>query len=664
MFLAAAALAATLTVEDYATMPALSSPHFSPDGKRIAYVLTRADLARSVYDADLWVIDADGRNDIQLTHSTANDTHPRWAPDGLRLAFLSDRDGSAAIWLIETRGGEPWKLTSGAGAILDFAWSPDGKSIAFIETDPVTAEDERRVKEREDWHVEGAAERQSHLHVIDVASREVRRLTRSTRFSVNGLSWSPDGKTIVIERLPALSLDALYRTDLYTIESRSSCDDNSCPAMSPLVVRPGVDRAPQFSPDGRSVAFLSSGGVLDWLRESELWVVDLATRKAHVVSRDYHRAPENVSWLDAKTLIFDGPMNTTSQLFRVDADGSGFRSIAGENAMIADSDVDRAGRATYVYQTLTAPPEIFVDGRQLTHHNDAMRAKRRAETRLIRWKNPKDGLEIEGLLTLPIGYEAGKRVPLLTFVHGGPASRFDQAFLGYLASLYAPDALAAQGFAVLRPNPRGTGGYGQAFRQGNRNDWGGMDWIDINAGIDKLIADGIADSSRLGIMGWSYGGFMTSWAEGHSDRFKAISIGAPVTDLVSFHGTADIRDFIPHYFPSPATAPQQPEATSTDAPTLDAMRHVTLNLELLRAHSPIWHLQPSKAHVLIEHGEMDERVPLSQGTMLYRFLQELGVDVQMVTYPRSHHVPSEPKQRIDVARRNVEFFSRWLLPQK
>jgi dipeptidyl aminopeptidase/acylaminoacyl peptidase len=255
-------------------------------------------------------------------------------------------------------------------------------------------------------------------------------------------------------------------------------------------------------------------------------------------------------------------------------------------------------------------------------------------------------------------------VPLLTFVHGGPASRFDQAFLGYLASLYAPDALAARGFAVLRPNPRGTGGYGQAFRQGNRNDWGGMDWIDINAGIDKLIADHIADPDRLGIMGWSYGGFMTAWAIGHSDRFKAISIGAPVSDLVSFHGTADIRDFIPHYFPSPATAPVQPELTATDAPTLDSMRRVSLDLELLRAHSPLWHLKPTKAHVLIEHGEADERVPLTQGTMLYRFLQELGADVEMVTYPRSHHVPSEPKQRIDVARRNVEFFTRWLLPQK
>jgi dipeptidyl aminopeptidase/acylaminoacyl peptidase len=273
---------------------------------------------------------------------------------------------------------------------------------------------------------------------------------------------------------------------------------------------------------------------------------------------------------------------------------------------------------------------LCVDGRTLTHHNDAYRNRELGETRVIRWKNPKDGLEIEGLLTLPVGYHGG-RVPLLTFVHGGPASRFDQNYLGYLSQLYAPQAFAAQGFAMLRPNPRGTGGYGLPFRAGNNKDWGGMDWLDVNAGIDKLIADGIADPQRLGLMGWSYGGFLSSWALGHTDRFRAISIGAPVVDLLSFHGTTDIRVFIPSYFAG-------------------------MSLDLLREHSPVWHLRKTKTKVLIQHGDADERVPLAQGTLLYRMLDELGVDVTMVVYPRSPHVPREPRLRIDVARRNVEFF--------
>ena len=255
---------------------------------------------------------------------------------------------------------------------------------------------------------------------------------------------------------------------------------------------------------------------------------------------------------------------------------------------------------------------------------------------MIRWKNPKDGLEIEGLLTLPAGYKSG-RVPLLTFVHGGPASRFDLGYLGYLGFVYAPQALAANGFAVLRPNPRGTGGYGLAFRTGNKNDWAGMDWIDINAGIDKVVADGIADPDRLGLMGWSYGGFIAAWAIGHSDRFKAISVGAPVVDLLSFHGTTDIRRFIPSYFPE-------------------------MSLDALRERSPLWHLKKTSAKVLIQHGEADDRVPPSQGMMLYRRLNELGVDAQLVLYPRTRHVPMEPKLRVDVARRNLEFFTNALRP--
>jgi dipeptidyl aminopeptidase/acylaminoacyl peptidase len=659
MLLAAVALASTLTIEDYATMPSISAPRLSPDGKRIAYVLTRADLARSEYDSDLWLIDADGRHDVQLTHATGSDTHPRWSPDGTRVAFLSDRETRNAVWLIDPRGGEPWKLTGEPGPIREFEWSPDGKSIAFIETDPASGE-------REDVHIAGER-RQAHLYIIDVATRAVRRLTRGAAFSINNLSWTPDSRTIVIERLPGLGLDDLYHTDLYTIDAGSACEDNACPKMTPLVVRDGGDRSPQVSPDGKRVAFVSMGGVLDWLREQRLWVVDLASHETRLVSRDYDGSPETLRWADANTIVFDGPVKTTTQIFTVRLDDS--QRVTSHDGVASGVDVDpQSGRIAYVFQSLTNPPELFsgpsvilsrrsaakdplptgdtdpsASSRlrmtggsvvQLTHHNDELRAKKRPETRLIRWKNPKDGLEIEGLLTLPLNYERGKRVPLLTFVHGGPASHFDQAFLGYLASLYVPDVLASNGFAVLRPNPRGTGGYGERFLQANRNDWLGA-WDDINAGIDRLIADGIVDPDRLGMMGWSYGGFITSWAVGHSDRLKAISIGAPVTDLLTFHGTTDIREFIPSFFPA-------------------------MSLEMLRAQSPVWHLKKTNAHVLIEHGEADERVPLSQGTMLYRLLQELGVDVEMVTYPRSHHVPSEPRQRIDVARRNVDFFTKWV----
>lgn len=628
------ATAAALTIEDYATMPQLSAPRWSPDGTRIAYVVTRANLERSVYEGDVWVIDADGTDDLRLTRE-GNDVEPRWSPDGKRIAFLSDRGGTSQIHAIDVAGGEAVQLTKEPTPVRSFAWSPDGRSIAFTRLDELAPDDEKRAKERSDARVVGER-RHVHLHVLE--GGQARRITRGA-FSLFNFSWMPDGASIVIDHAPGGGLDDQYRSNIYMVSLRDG-------AMKSVVVRPGIDYKPVPSPDGKWIAFASSGGVHDWLVEHDVYVVPAAGGESRNLSRDHGRTAEQMRWsADSRTIWFDGAVNTTTQLFRVNADGSGFANATNLNGVLNDWDV-RDGAAVFVYQSLTEPPEVYAGKRQLTHHNDAYRNRELGETRIIRWKNPKDGLEIEGLLTLPLGHKPGERVPLLTFVHGGPASRFDQAFLGYHGTTYAPHVLAARGFAVLRPNPRGTGGYGLAFRRANRNDWAYMPWMDIETGIDKLIADGIADPKRLGLMGWSYGGYMAAWVIGHSDRFRAISVGAPVVDLLSFHGTADIRDFLPHYF----------DQRETPETAIDEMRHAPLSLELLRAQSPLWHLKKTGAKVLIQHGENDDRVPLSQGTMLYRVLDELGVDVQMVIYPRSGHGVREPKLRMDVMRRNLELF--------
>lgn len=636
LLIASLAIAASpLTINDYISMPAIGSAHFSPDGSHIAYVITRPNFTRATYDGEIHVINIDGTNDVTLTHSAASDYHPRWSPDGKRIAFLSDRGTKTGVYTISVEAGEASALTDEPAAIRDFEWAPDGREIVFIRPDDPTADEKRRSKEHDDARVAGENPRYSRLYAIDVESRHVRRLTDGA-YSVWSFSISPDGRTIAFDRSSGAGLDDLYRTDLYVMPMSGG-------EPKALVSRAGIDHAPLYSPDGKSIAFKSAGGVHDWLRESSLYVVPAAGGTPHLVSAVYDRTPESFFWsADSRSIVFDGPWNTTSQLFRVDADGRGFTKVSNVEGVINDSDVDtKHDQTAFVDQTLDEPPELYVSSlrkfapRRLTNINGAYRDRALGETRVIRWKNPKDGLEVEGLLTLPVGYVPGKKVPLLTFAHGGPASRFDQAFLGYLAYIYPVQVFAADGYAVLRPNPRGTGGYGEKFRAANRNDWGGMDWIDINAGVDKVIADGIADPDRLGLMGWSYGGFIASWAAGHSDRFKAISIGAPVVDLLSFHGTTDIRDFIPNYFPP-------------------------MSLDLLREHSPLWHLRATKTPILIQQGEMDERVPPSQGTMLYRMLDELHANVTMVTYPRSGHTPREPKLRLDVARRNVEFMEKWV----
>jgi dipeptidyl aminopeptidase/acylaminoacyl peptidase len=258
------------------------------------------------------------------------------------------------------------------------------------------------------------------------------------------------------------------------------------------------------------------------------------------------------------------------------------------------------------------------------------------KTEVIRWKS-KDGLEIEGLLTYPANYEKGKRYPLLLNVHGGPMGVFTQT---YVASpgLYPIATFSARGYAVLRPNPRGSSGYGKKFRYANYNDWGGGDYQDLMTGVDHVIKMGVADEKRLGVMGWSYGGFMTSWIITQNQRFKAASVGAGVTNLMSFTGTADIPSFLPDYFGG----------------------EFWDKLDTYKKHSAMFNIKGVKTPTLVQHGEKDERVPLSQGLELYNALKRQGCTTKMVIYPRTPHGIEEPRLLVDCMERNLEWFGMYV----
>jgi dipeptidyl aminopeptidase/acylaminoacyl peptidase len=261
-------------------------------------------------------------------------------------------------------------------------------------------------------------------------------------------------------------------------------------------------------------------------------------------------------------------------------------------------------------------------------------------TDVLHWK-AQDGLEIEGLLTYPVAYERGRKVPLLVIVHGGPTGVFTQSFTG-MPSPYPITVFAERGYAVLRVNPRGSGGYGRKFRYANYQDWGGGDYRDIMAGVDHVISLGVADPDRLGIMGWSYGGYMTSWVITQSKRFKAASVGAGVTNLMSFTGTADIPGFVPDYF-------------GGDYWNV---------FDRWRGRSAMFNVKGVTTPTLIQHGEEDRRVPISQGYELYNALVRQGVATQMVVYPRQPHGLQEPKFIKDAMERNLEWFDRWIRGSK
>ncbi len=294
------------------------------------------------------------------------------------------------------------------------------------------------------------------------------------------------------------------------------------------------------------------------------------------------------------------------------------------------------------WESPSDPPEAFVASLaggqpvQVSRANTDLGRLPLGETKVIRWKS-KDGLDVEGLLTLPVGYEQGKKYPLILNIHGGPTGVFQENFIGKL-SVYPIATFAGRGYAVLRPNPRGSAGYGKKFRFANEKDWGGMDYEDDMAGVDKVIEMGVADPDRLAVMGWSYGGFMTSWIVGHTNRFKAAVVGAGVTDLFSFTGTSDIPDFLPDYFGGEPWA----------------------QYDSFSKHSPISYVQNVKTPTLVLHGEADERVPTSQGYEFYHALKNRGVTTKMVVYPRTPHGPREPKFILDIAGRQLDWVDEYV----
>jgi dipeptidyl aminopeptidase/acylaminoacyl peptidase len=636
-----------LSIEEIVSMVGLRSPRLSPDGERVVYVAVATDWERSEYDADLWMVAVEGGQPVRLTRNVGDDSNPRWSPDGRRLAFLSVRDGKAQIYLLGLQGGEPRRLTSSETSPVSFGWSPDGRSVAFTAPDAPPPERADREKRRDDAFVVGSFQPHLHLHQVDIATGESQRITAGD-FSVGGFDWTPDGRSLVFERRPTPRAPDRFHSDLYVVSPGDT--------PRPLVTTEGIDASPQVSPDGRWIAFLSADDTFDWAGEQHLALVPISGGRETFVSSAYGVTPRGFEWSDdGAALWLHGPEKTAARAFSVKVgsltggtgDGSVFEVQARSPAegVIRGADVSSShDLMAFVREDLGSPPEIYVsklssfEPRALTSHNAALVGRDLGDTEVVRWKNKKDGLEIEGLLTLPLGYTQGQRVPLLVFAHGGPASFFDQGFLGYLHYLYPTHVFAAKGYAVLRPNPRGSGAYGEKFKRANRSDWGGMDHLDIQSGIDHLIAAGIADADRLGLMGWSYGGFMASWTITQTDRFRAVSIGAPVTDLFSFQGSADIPGFLPSYFEG--------------LPYRETKRYA--------AHNPMSHVAKVKTPALIQHGTDDVRVPLFQGKIYYQALLDLGVPAEMVIYPRSAHTPSEPRLRVDVSRRNVWWFEKWI----
>ena len=620
------------------------STTFSPDGKWIAYTVREAVMEeeKSEYLTHIWLSTVDGSRSFQLTQGDKSCSSPTWSPCGKWIAFSSRRSGKQNIWIIRPDGGEARQLTDVKTSVGSFKFSPDGKWIALLMTDPDTEEEEKARKARNDARIVDTDFKYTHIYRFGfnpscTDKPEPERITEGD-FEVNGFDWAPDGGSIVFTHQNTPLIDDWRTAEISLVPAEGG-------EIKPLVRNPGYDSGAVFSPDGKTIAFISDRGKDHWARHWRICLVPAAGGDVTVLPETRDSRPFLLEWAyDSNGVYYEETQGTSTYLFLMPADGSPLKRITSSEGVTFDLDVSEDGSmVAFAWEDLESPPEIYVsavDGGdivKISNINSHLPDLPFAKSEVISWKSF-DGLEIEGILHYPLGYEEGKRYPLLLNVHGGPAGVYIRTFTAG-SLLYPYQAFSAKGFFVLRPNPRGSSGYGWEFRFANTSDWGYGDYKDVMAGVDYLIDKGLADPDRLGVMGWSYGGFMTSWVITQTDRFKAAAVGAGVTNLVSFTGTTDIVGFIPSYF--------EGELWERD--------------EVYRQHSAMFQVGNAVTPTLILHGENDARVPIGQGYELYNALKRKGVEVQMVVYPRTPHGPREPKLLLDAMRRHVDWFSGRLL---
>ncbi len=654
-----------MTIEDALAIRQIGAPQFSPDGKHVAYTISEWDREENRRVSHIWLVSFDGGPTTKLTTGEKGETSPQWSPDGSNIAFLADRDKGTQVWVIPVDGGEADKLTSEENDIQSFQWSPDGKLIAFVtrDTPKDKAEREKRKKDKFDTIVVDSDFIYSHLWTINVETGEKKRLTEGD-FTVSSLQWSPDGASIAfvmsksgVQESSFIDISDDRNTDIYIVSANGG-------APRRLTTNPGPDANPQWSPDGKLLAYTSNPEQKSWAAKTDAMVISPDGGSPRNLTKDFYESANsgasNLAWApDGNALYFSSGVGLYTHIFSVLVGGGEVAQVTRESRNYNAFEIAGYPSAANLPTPVSSPPEAAhtpiwkiaytvndsftaddiwvaplkqVDrAKKITWANPQIRDLALAETRVIKWKGP-DNFDVEGLLVKPLGYEEGKRYPLILQIHGGPYGRFIDTF-NTRSQLWA-----ANGYAVLMPNPRGSTGYGNRFTTANVGDWGGKDFKDIMAGVDTVVARGIADPDKLVVMGSSYGGFMTFWTITQTDRFKAAIGHAGISDWYSFHGQSDVPGLMEYGLGG------QPLASA----------------ETYRKLSPMTYVERVKTPLLITHGERDLRVPITQAEQYYRALKKRGAETVFLRYPREGHSIQEPNHQIDLFQRQLEWFDSHL----
>lgn len=626
------------SIEQSLNFRAPSGAALSPDGKNLAYMVTEPNWEANAFESQIWVVPANGGEGFALTSGKKGSSEPAWSPDSKQIAFLSARDGKPQLYLISPKGGEARQLTNGDHGIAGYHWSPDGKSIAFAGTAPESKAKKERKEKLGEFEIVNNDYQMVHLWTLKIPTdaksfAKVEALTEGDKYSVTGFHWSPDGTRIAFAATRDPDLSSSSTSEIYAVRLGDKF-------IRKLTDGKGPNSNPVWSPDGRQIAFSTVGGRMSYQNATIATVPSdggtTAGGAIQVRSAKFDENPQLIEW-GKEGIWFSAAQRTERGLFRLDPATSAILRAPIPGDLSAAGVSFSADEKTFAYLG-SGPnkfPELYVGANKLTDFASQWAGMKLATRETVTWKS-KDGAEIEGILIKPADYDAKKKYPLLVVIHGGPTATDTPALS---ADRYYPvEKFAAKGAIILKPNYRGSAGYGEKFRSLNVRNLGLGDYDDVISGVDALIAKGMVDADRVGSMGWSQGGYISAFITTYSTRFKAVSVGAGISDWMTYYVNTDIHPFTRSYLGK----------TPWEDP------------EIYKKTSPITYINNAGTPTLIQHGELDKRVPIANGYELYQGLKDRNVPVKMVVYKGFGHGITKPKEQRAVMEHNYEWFSKWI----
>ncbi len=629
-----------MPLRDVFEINSVSSPELSPHARKVLYLVEETDWEENVYRRQAWLAETKTGEKKQLTFDKNGVGSLGWSPDEKYISFTASRgkDAKTQVWIMPADGGEARVVTASPTGVKSYRWCPMSLAIAYTDTDDL----EKERKKREE--VYGAFElfeeelNPNRLRVQKIEGGDPVTLVSRDELHVGGFEWKPDGTAIAFSASPIALLKSSIDSDIFTVDVKTK-------KISHLVKQPGPDSSPIWSPDGKKIAFLTSAGKLEksYFLNTMIAVIPSAGGEIRIINPDFDEDASLLRWFD-RGIYFSSMTGVGSHLFSSTEEGeikqltkgplsnnSSFSfCVEGRNAAFLCSDAENFTEVCFSSLEEYSPVK-------LTNYGEQLKSYELAGKEMVTWKS-QDGTEINGVLITPADFDPSLKYPLFVVIHGGPTGVSRPSKFIRNNRYYPIEQFCARGAVVLMPNYRGSAGFGEAFRSLNYRNLGVGDYQDVISGVDSLIEKGFVDPEKVCSMGWSQGGYISAFITTFSDRFRAVSVGAGISDWVDYYYRTDITPFCPQYL----------GATPWDDP------------EIYSRTSPMTYIKTAQTPTLIQHGSDDARVPINNAYKLYRGLQDRGVPVKFVIYKGFGHGISKPKEQLAVLTHNWQWFSHWV----